>query len=434
MVQHILCFLVATLCLSACGTPTVKLDPPVEPGQVQVEPDKTPTPEEVMVYGIAFLGYENPEDAITPPYAYLSQEQFQKMESVIYEGDEYFLILPATETGVVEVFAFDAYHDSKGELLHTAAPGAPVILRCNVSDITPNTFVRVVDGDVSATLSPVVHLRSMTAMFATGGFALELLEVHDPLKILLDDLGPDYLLGRTVERFQSSNGEEEYIDGLPCAVYTLGTERDGQRFVEEWFAVSPDGTVYELDIVMNTWYPYAPIDRVQVDNCLYMLNEFLVNEYAVEYYDTPETVKQAVFRKDMPTDCSTPDRLIGLDEEIPDGYDYDPLVRAYYPVYSISSYEGVLDNFRDYFTESCMETIAFTLMDEFEEFDGTLYLVRGGKGYGAVALDFESVDDSNLADKGIITVDTLLFGEWYQTLTVSFDWSDGIWKIHDFSQ
>ena len=249
---------------------------------------------------------------------------------------------------------------------------------------------------------------------------------------LMEVIGENYLTGKALMRV-----DDEEIFGESCAVFKVGTNTEEKFTTEDWFAVNSNHIVYYYDIAMDEWSEYKrfnqepiQIDRVEIDNCIYMLNEYLRDEFAVEYYDMPDYIKQAIFVEDAPSDLNMFDSLIGINEEIPGGYYFDPLARSYYPVYSHKNMNELLEHFNDYFTATYMEEIADRLSYEFAEFENTLYLVRGGRGYGSVMIDFDSVDYSNLEEDGTVAVDTLLFGEKDQIVIVEFDWSEGAAKIN----
>ena len=68
--------------------------------------------------------------------------------------------------------------------------------------------------------------------------------------------------------------------------------------------------------------------------------------------------------------------------------------------------------------------------DDFFEYDGMLYLVRGARGYGAIDVDCESVKYVGEKDgKQYVSVDILYFGDYDYTETVEFSRIDDRWII-----
>ncbi len=255
---------------------------------------------------------------------------------------------------------------------------------------------------------------------------------------LIEVVGEEYLTGRALMRVEDQN-----ILGDVCAVFRVGTNTEEKFTTEDWVAVAENGTVYSYDIVMDEWSKWGEkkdntqdsveMDRVEMDNCIYMLNEYLVEEYAVEYRDMQEEIKQAVFDNGHSADCP-PAKLIAMNEDIPEGYALDPLARTYYPVYNFSNMDELLTHFKNYFTQSYMEEIEPTLYRKFLEFEGVLYLIRGGMAHGAVSLDFDSFDYSNVEVDNTVLVNQLLFSEPNGTLKLTFDITEGAVKISNVEE
>ena len=69
--------------------------------------------------------------------------------------------------------------------------------------------------------------------------------------------------------------------------------------------------------------------------------------------------------------------------------------------------------------------------DDFLEFDGKLYLVRGAKGYGAYSLDMNSLKyDKEMDGKQYATVDMLFFSEYDKTLNLEFEKQGDNWIMN----
>ena len=67
--------------------------------------------------------------------------------------------------------------------------------------------------------------------------------------------------------------------------------------------------------------------------------------------------------------------------------------------------------------------------NEFLEMDGKLYMVYGGRGYGAEQLDLDSASISVSGDTCTVTLDFCLFDEKVSTATVSFEKQGEAWII-----
>lgn len=79
-------------------------------------------------------------------------------------GEEYFVIVPTDPTASTAVYRCEL--SDAGEMVAESAPletvsdGAIVLLRCNESDIIPNTLVRITNGDgTTFEFSPFLSLR-----------------------------------------------------------------------------------------------------------------------------------------------------------------------------------------------------------------------------------------------------------------------------------
>mgnify|MGYP000021402352 CR=1 FL=1 len=78
----------------------------------------------------------------------------------------------------------------------------------------------------------------------------------------------------------------------------------------------------------------------------------------------------------------------------------DPTFSSYYPISNYSSKEQILDNLREYMDvdslgimQNAYATVSDVLNDNVWEFNGGLYLVRGGRGYGVFTYDPQTTQD-----------------------------------------
>ncbi len=236
--------------------------------------------------------------------------------------------------------------------------------------------------------------------------------------------------------------DDEVINNQSCAVFKAGTNDEEHFATEDWFAITQTGFVYWLDIVKNEWISYDEAFKTSsllfttedVDVCIYVLNDYVRDKFCAEYLDMREEIKQSIFEDEIATDLIFPAKLIGVYDEIPDGYYADPLARIYYPVYNFDSLDNIVDHFSDFFTENAMEEIKVTLVSSFYENEDTLYLVRGGMGSGSVTINFDTVDYSRLADEGIVVVDRMLFDEKDGQYELEFIYEDNKLKIDKITQ
>ncbi len=129
------------------------------------------------LYGITFLGYG--EDYFDMPIElYLSDTQMETVEVVLHEGDEFFLLVPSSQNTFFEIYSVNPSDPIGGieNLIHQSKAGAPVVLRCNLSDLAGNTGIRVDANGQYASFSPYVNLFDSSVVISEGGYSLPRLE------------------------------------------------------------------------------------------------------------------------------------------------------------------------------------------------------------------------------------------------------------------
>ncbi len=247
---------------------------------------------------------------------------------------------------------------------------------------------------------------------------------------LVDFVGADYLEGKALMR---ANNEE--IQGKTCAVFQLGISTAGKFTTEQWLAVDFDGIVYKYDVVIDEWSEFTSPTEVSIADCLHMLNEVLRDQYGAEYESGAPETKQGIYLTERdsnhPSIIPNPDMLILDNEPIPEGYFADPAAVSYIPVTNFASKANIHEHLSHYFTESYLEMLQYGINENFFEYEGELYLVRGGRGYGANGLDLDSVDYTNMQNDMLI-VDLTSHGSVYAKGTVGFTEDNGTLKISSF--
>ncbi len=245
--------------------------------------------------------------------------------------------------------------------------------------------------------------------------------------ILVDMVGVDYLEGRAIMR-----ADDEEIFGEICAVFKVGTNTDERFTTEEWLAVSPTSRLYEYDVAGDEWFEFVAdsgLSSVTIADCIYALNEVYRDEFSAEYYDTEDMTKKAVYEsEDAFYNDDAPALLIGINEGLPSGYFADPAEAIYFPVYNFNSLAELYEHLSLYFTQNYIENNQRLVEENFMEFDGTLYLVRGGRGYGMLSVGFDTIDYTNMSNNTLI-IDQLTFGEPDGKAVVKFAYEDGSLKI-----
>ena len=166
------------------------------------------------------------------------------------------------------------------------------------------------------------------------------------------------------------------------------------------------------------------------NNSIYMLNEVLREEFSVEYSDL---YKKAAFKTDDIEKQKVPDKLFEMDEDIPPSLYIDGAEKQYYKVDNFDSMEELKKHLSDYFTDNYLKTIQDQIDENFIEYNDDLYLVRGGRGYGANTVDFDSIDIVTTPTLKA-TVNTMLFDELDKTLEIEFVKDDEIYKINKVNE
>lgn len=115
----------------------------------------------------------------------------------------------------------------------------------------------------------------------------------------------------------------------------------------------------------------------------------------------------------------------------------DPAYRSFSPISNYSSKEQILNTLRDYMDVDCLgimqnayATVSDVLNDNVWEFNGGLYLVRGGRGYGVYDYDPQTlriVSSDETACEA--ECDLLYFEQFYSVQTISFEKRNGRWII-----
>ena len=126
-------------------------------------------------------------------------------------------------------------------------------------------------------------------------------------------------------------------------------------------------------------------------------------------------------------------KLIPTNEELPEGYVEDPAAALYYPVTNFSSIQELKDNAQNFILEAKIPNLDLLEYD-FLEHEGSLYLCRGGRGYGSEVCDLDTLEyvgeENGLQ---VVKVDYFFFDEKTGTGKIYFENIDGNWTITDIS-
>jgi hypothetical protein len=134
------------------------------------------------------------------------------------------------------------------------------------------------------------------------------------------------------------------------------------------------------------------------------------------------------------TNCAAlvPEGEIAGTEATYDGQYIDPAYAVLYPVSNYTTAAEVEAHLREYLSDTAYETLVGEYLGwDFFEFEGTLYLVRGGRGYGAEYYDWTTVSFLGEQDGlAAVSVDKRMFDELSGTDTFFFGFdTDGLYKV-----
>jgi hypothetical protein len=111
---------------------------------------------------IAFIGYYNDTEKALE---IVRKEYKHDAKWVEMEGDECYLIIPRSSEAMIDVrkYSYDEITDTEttGEIIYNGNE-APILLRCNISDIHANAQVTITLNDKKAILVPKLDLRDGT--------------------------------------------------------------------------------------------------------------------------------------------------------------------------------------------------------------------------------------------------------------------------------
>ena len=107
------------------------------------------------------------------------------------------------------------------------------------------------------------------------------------------------------------------------------------------------------------------------------------------------------------------------------GNSTDPTDSVLYEILNFRTNAEALDYLEQYMAPD----IAKRLFHEFLEMDGKLYMVYGGRGYGATQLDLDTASITVSDNTCTVTLDFCLFEEKVNTCTVFFEKQEGNWIV-----
>lgn len=112
-------------------------------------------------------------------------------------------------------------------------------------------------------------------------------------------------------------------------------------------------------------------------------------------------------------------------------YYIDPTYSDFYPVSNFKTNDDVRAHLSKYLSEELVDKY---FRDDFFEYEGTLYLRRGARGYGAITVDLDSVKYLEERDgKQYASVDFLYFGDYDYTSELEFVKNGDGWILNSLT-
>lgn len=181
---------------------------------------------------------------------------------LMVQGQEFYAIVPASETSTITVYASDApqaeYVDDFSQPLSESLPGEPLLLFCNFSEIYSNVLIRVSDGDEILDFRPSLsmedgHIAEVSGVYdfsiyqgepseSEVQFAMERLMEFDEIQAALQQ-------GMSL----TYTGETQYVDGFYCLIFALSIDNGDQFITKSYYFVS-NNYIYSYDIMNDAWF------------------------------------------------------------------------------------------------------------------------------------------------------------------------------------
>ncbi|MDD2595723.1 MAG: hypothetical protein PHD11_07925 [Bacteroidales bacterium] len=144
------------VCISSCGTNSQSDHQDPADNATEIKWDKTD------VAAVAFIGYFSDTDKALEKASALYGVDARWVEM---EGDECYLIVPRTPEATIQVseYSYDIVTDTEiiGDELYQGDE-APVLVRCNISDITANCRITITHEGTKAVFIPQLNLMDGT--------------------------------------------------------------------------------------------------------------------------------------------------------------------------------------------------------------------------------------------------------------------------------
>lgn len=181
-----------------------------------------------------------------------------------------------------------------------------------------------------------------------------------------------------------------------------------------------------------------PAENVTLDELLPLLE--LLNSFYAETYGAEVNWSESFYRVYENEDAAyNGDAPIAIKPGYPSSWEdsYDPVMLSLYEVSNFSS----LSEWKEYLLQHMSPELVEGLTDDvtrsgaFFAYNGTLYLVRGARGYGSQWLNLDTARlIYNKGNKCSVGVDCFIFDFFECTYQVDFVWVQGKWVIENYGR
>ena len=219
--------------------------------------------------GTAFVGYVDSQSSeVDLRYFFQNSAIGKAYPDFLYaslymgEGQELYAIVPPNEKGTITVYPSTVTEDGEyvtdnSNPLCVGGPGEVLLLRCNLSEIYSNVMISATDGGGAITFRPSLSMENGHMQKIAGVYDFSIYEqtpdensVRIASEILL---GTDEVKAAVEQGMRLLYTEEtQIIEGRPCLLFALGTDRDGQFVRERYYGVC-DNLIYTYDVLSDTW-------------------------------------------------------------------------------------------------------------------------------------------------------------------------------------
>ena len=239
-----------------------------EPNDISLDALQNKISQNSIAVGVAFIGYVNSESTEADLRAYLAGSETGKKYPflssaplVITEGQELYAIVPPNKKATITVYPSSVtedgeYADDRSNPLCIGEPGEPLLLRCNLSEIYSNVLISATNGG-AIDFHPSLSMENGHLQEITGVYDFSVYEetpdersVQIATEILLeaDEVKAAVKGGMKI----MYTGDTQWIEGRPCLLFVLGTDKEDQFVRERYYGVC-DNLIYVYDAVSDTW-------------------------------------------------------------------------------------------------------------------------------------------------------------------------------------